>query len=132
MQALDGDTLAADGREIDLFGIDAPELEQDYRTPNGTLHCGLHAAAALGKMVGGSVIRCNPVNSKDRERQAAVCHEGINDLSAWIVLQSWAVAARHQSYDYVGAEKAAREARRNLLRTKFVPPWKWRDRKRLP
>lgn len=132
MAARDGDTLLAGDRELDLFGIDAPEKNQDCRTPNGTLHCGLHAAAALQKKIAGKVISCYPHETMDKSRTRAVCYKGIEDLSTWIVLQGWAVAARHESADYVKAEEAARKGRKNIWRTKFVPPWKWRKGERLP
>ena len=132
MSVRDGDTLVVGERELDLFGIDAPEKNQDCRTPNGTLHCGLHAAAALQKKIAGKVISCYPLDTMDKSRTRAVCYKGIEDLSTWIVLQGWAVAARHESADYVNAEEAARQGRKNIWRTKFVPPWKWRKGERLP
>jgi endonuclease YncB( thermonuclease family) len=64
----------------------------------------------------------------------AVCYLaglGQHDLNAWLVAQGWALADRSTAPDYVEQEAAARAAGKGLWRGQFVPPWEWRQGKRL-
>ncbi len=47
-----------------------------------------------------------------------------------MVEQGWAVAYRHYSMDYAGAENDARAARRGLWSSSFEMPWDWRKNRR--
>ena len=48
-----------------------------------------------------------------------------------MVLNGWALAYRKYSLDYANQEQTARDTRRGIWRGEFVPPWDWRQGKRL-
>ena len=72
---------------------------------------------------------------RDRDRHGrivAVCRAGGEDLNAWMVSEGWALAYRRYSEAYVDEEVGAKSARAGVWRGEFVPPWDWRQGKRLP
>ena len=71
---------------------------------------------------------------KDQDRYGrivAVCRVGEEDLNAWLVAEGWALAYRQYSKAYIAEEEAASAARKGIWRGTFVPPWEWRQGKRL-
>jgi hypothetical protein len=61
----------------------------------------------------------------------AVSSIDAEDLNGWMVSQGWALAYRHYSTDYVDEEDAAHAAHTGIWAGTFVPPWDWRQSKRL-
>jgi len=130
-RVLDGDSLEVRGRQIRLFGIDAPEggqtcLDQARRS----YPCGERARAALIAKIGGSTVRCVVQDTDRYERLVAVCYRGDEDLNGWLVAEGWALAYRRYSRDYVDAEDAARRAGVGMWRGRFEKPWEYRERQR--
>lgn len=75
-RAIDGDSLYVGGREIRLWGIDAPEF------PTAA---GRAAKAALRRLAGGRWIVCE-VKARDRyDRAVALCRTAGADLAAALV-----------------------------------------------
>ncbi len=121
----DGDTLVVNGKRqrnrcvggtrVRLFGIDAPELKQTCRHPNGRdFLCGRAAASFLLEHVRGGTVECRG-NSVDRYgRLIAVCFVGGKDLNAMMVAEGWALAYRDYSEKYVPQEHAAREGSKGI------------------
>ena len=52
-RAEDGDSLMVGNREVRLFGIDAPELDQSCTRSGQRLSCGSEAKAHLAQLVAG-------------------------------------------------------------------------------
>ena len=128
---VDGDTLEIHGQRIRLHGIDAPESAQVCLAENKSWRCGQQAALALDEKIAKRPVACA---QKDRDRYGrivAVCKAGNDNLNAWLVAEGWSLAYRQYSTDYVGEEGAARAARKGIWRGEFVPPWEWRQGKRL-
>jgi endonuclease YncB( thermonuclease family) len=124
---LDGDTVAFGDAHVRLNGIDAPEKRQTCQDRAGQAYrCGLQAAAALTGEIGGAEIRCSGKGADRYGRLIATCWKGAEDLNAWMVASGWALAYRKYSTVYVGAEDAARAAKRGLWAGDFAPPWEWR------
>lgn len=129
----DGDTLEIRGPRIRLHGIDAPESSQRCTRPSGQeWRCGQQAALALSDRIGRRSVSCEERDIDRYDRAIAVCMEGGEDLSRWLVSQGWAVAYRRYSRDYIGAEDQARRAGRNIWSGQFVMPWYWRRGQRVP
>jgi endonuclease YncB( thermonuclease family) len=123
---IDGDTLDIRSARIRLHGIDAPESRQLCQKNGNSYPCGRQAALALNGLINRRSLRCE---ERDRDRYGrivAICFLGDLDLNDWLVRQGHAVAYRRYSEDYVGAENAARAARRGIWDGEFELPWEWR------
>jgi endonuclease YncB( thermonuclease family) len=129
----DGDSLEIRGIRIRLHGIDAPESRQLCTQPSGqTWRCGQRAALALADRIGRRTVSCLALDVDRYSRAIAVCQQGGQDLSRWMVREGWAVAYRRYSHDYVLDEIDAQRAGRNIWSGSFVMPWDWRRGARNP
>lgn len=131
---IDGDTLAIDGRVVQLYGIDAPELGQLCDRNGKPWPCGLDAALALKKLVslGGLPVVCSPWEQTDQahgdSEAAQVCELGERNLGLTMLRTGYSVALPDSFPDYAEAENEARSASLGLWQGKFVLPWQWRER----
>ncbi len=131
---IDGDSLDFSGRRVRLHGIDAPELDQSCRAGGRTWPCGKEARWAAINRIHPHWATCVERGRAPDGATLAVCYLaglGQHDLNAWLVAQGWALADRGAAPDYVEQEAEARAAGRGLWRGRFVPPWEWRQGKRL-
>lgn len=127
----DGDSIEIHGTRIRLYGIDAPESEQEcIRRDGARWRCGQQAALALSDRIGRAVVSCEPRDRDRYGRTVAVCFLGREDLNRWMVANGWAVAFRRYSLDYVAEEGGARLAGAGLWSSTFQMPWDWRRRSR--
>lgn len=131
-RVIDGDTIEIAGSRIRLKGIDAPEVKQTCLDEVGKRwQCGKDATYTLLNIIGNQWVTCKG-ETKDRyHRLIAICFMGPFDLNAMLVLQGSALAYRKYSIAYVAEESEAKSRRLGLWRGKFVPPWEWRQGKRL-
>ncbi len=119
---IDADTLDIAGVRIRLHGIDAPERDQNCTRSGAAWRCGQQASAALSGLVEGRELRCD-LRDRDRfGRMVGVCWLGETDVNRWLVDAGWAVAYQRFSMEYVGAEAAARQARRGIWSGTFTMP----------
>ena len=131
MLVRDGDSLIFEGRDLGLFGIDSMEWNQICRDADGEWTCGDAAATALRQKIAGERICCHQRDTDIYGRPEVVCYLGEQDLNAWMVRHGWAMALSVGSFNYAGEEAAAIDAGRGVWRGEFIPPWEWRDGKRL-
>lgn len=128
---IDGDTIEIHGERVRLFGIDAPESAQLCRRSDGSpWRCGQHAALALHDHIARRTVICVEDDVDRYGRMVAHCYLGSEDLSAWLVVNGWAVAFRKYSLQYLKEEDVARTARRGVWSGSFDMPWDWRSRHR--
>ena len=127
-RVVDGDSLELGGRRIRLFGIDAPESQQDCRDGRGRFYaCGVKARDALADAIGRAAVSCTPVG-ESYDRDVAICTAGGRDLSETMVRQGHALElAQHTRGRYTAAEREARAARRGLWTGDFERPAQWRQ-----
>ncbi len=125
-QAKDGDTLTVGGREVRLFGIDAPEFDQTCSRDGQQWACGAAAADQLAKLATGRQVICLPTGVDRYQRVLARCMAGSSDINSRMVELGYAVAYRQYSSDYVEAEDNAKLARRGLWAGKFELPSDYR------
>lgn len=123
---IDGDTVEIHGARIRLEGIDSPEGGQLCKRNEKQWICGGDAAFALAYRIGSAPILCRGAERDRYGRLLATCYLGRENLNEWMVRQGWAVAYRHYSTAYVGAEDDAKKARRGLWAGEFQMPWDWR------
>ena len=125
----DGDSLEVAGVRVRLFGIDAPERDQDCQDANGkTYSCGRAASRALAAAIGGRDVTCTPVEVDQYNRDVAVCTAGDLDLGDAMVRGGHALDyPRHSRGRYGAAEREARNARRGMWAGTFERPAAWRQ-----
>ncbi len=124
---LDGDSMRLKGRDVRLYGIDAPEYGQSCQLADGkSYRCGRDARNFLRKLVAQNPVKCRQIDLDRYGRDIAVCTAGKTELNRAMVESGWAVAYLNHSLNYVQAEKRARNARLGIWRGEFVEPEDWR------
>lgn len=128
-RVIDGDSLEVAGVSVRLFGIDAPERDQDCRDGAGkTYSCGRSAQRALAAAIAGRAVTCTPVDVDQYKRDVSVCTADNVDLGEAMVRGGHALDyTRHSRGRYAAAEQEAREARRGLWAGSFERPATWRQ-----
>ncbi len=125
-QAKDGDSLMVGSREVRLFGIDAPEFDQQCKRAGQSWACGSEAHDRLSQLATGRDIRCVSVETDQYGRFLSRCSVGGTDLNRAMVALGYAVAFRRYSLDYVSAQASAKAARRGLWSGEFEMPSEFR------
>ncbi|MBT3701393.1 MAG: thermonuclease family protein [Alphaproteobacteria bacterium] len=126
-RVVDGDTLVVGGKEITLYGIDAPELKQTCEFRKKTIRCGVLSSDALRDLITGArKVSCTD-RGRDREGlRLGLCSADGFDIGRNMVHTGWALAWRRYSRMYIKVEEKAMAAKRGLWRGPFDKPWKWR------
>jgi endonuclease YncB( thermonuclease family) len=125
---IDGDTISVAGREVRIFGIDAPEQGQTCTYPDGeSWPCGGEASAMMFHLVVNQTIYCEQRGVDAHGRAAAICDAGGSDLGRAMVDRGLALAWRPHGEIYFAAEAEAKKARRGMWNGTFVKPREWRD-----
>ena len=115
-RVVDGDTLEVAGQSVRLFGIDAPERNQDCGLPGERWACGRWSGEELARMIGGRNVTCIEMDIDRYGRVVARCSAGQGDLGEAMVLNGAAVAYRAYSHDYIRPERVARASGRGVWR----------------
>lgn len=138
-QAKDGDSLYVQGREIRLYGVDAPEWGQACTLGGKKWMAGREAAAWLKSMVDGKVLSCDRALTDRYRRAVSVCYVDGRDLGAESVRAGWSraycadpPACERYSGRYLDDESAAKTAKHGIWKGECESPWEWRERKRAP
>ena len=124
----DGDSLRSGNLRIRLFGIDAPELQQQCTDQNGVRWgCGVAAQQQLNDLIGmNKDLQCSLRDVDRYGRLVMQCFKGSTDIGAAMVRSGHALAYRDFSKLYIAEEKQAKTAREGIWRGTFSPPWEWR------
>ena len=117
------------GRSLSLSAL--AESAQLCLADGKQWRCGQQAAPALDGKIAARPVTCEQKDQDRYGRIVAVCRVGEEDLNAWLVAEGWALAYRQYSKAYIAEEEAASAARKGIWRGTFVPPWEWRQGKRL-
>lgn len=125
-RAKDGDSLMVGDREVRLFGIDAPELNQSCKRDGQDWDCGVAAKDLLESLIRGKSVYCSQVGTDQFQRALARCVAGTTDLNRTMVATGFAVAFRRYASDYVSAEESAKVGRRGIWSSTFVMPSDYR------
>lgn len=126
--AVDGDSLIIDGKQIRLYGIDAPELKQKCQLADGiSYNCGLQARDQLRRLVRNAQVTCTRIDVDKYQRDVSECVAGETNLNKAMVASGWAVAFALHTPAYLALENQARRRGLGLWRGKFVKPRIWRQ-----
>lgn len=125
-RAVDGDTLEVAGQKVRLFGIDAPELDQQCDQSGRRWACGQAARERLAEIVGRQRLACAVQDIDRYGRNVATCTAGGEDIAALMVREGMAIAYRRYSGRYVNAEAAARSEGLGLWTSSYVQPEQYR------
>lgn len=130
---IDGDSIQAGARVIQIRGIDAPELGQACDHKGHYWLCGLTAAYELRRLIGLQIrpIECEVEAVRDGVT-VATCAAGGEDIAGALIASGLVVATPDSSQPYQMAERQAKRARLGIWSGEFVPPIEWRQGKRLP
>jgi endonuclease YncB( thermonuclease family) len=126
----DARTLVVDGETVELYGIDAVEIDQTCRTKREKeFPCGVVAAKALATVVRNVEVKCQTVGSGS-PMKSVICRAGPMDVAEQQVLLGWAFADPKTGEQYRRAERAARVLNEGIWKGKFEYPWDWRKQHR--
>jgi endonuclease YncB( thermonuclease family) len=131
--AVQADQISFGVRRISLFGVDAPDLDQDREClAKGVRYgCGTNAKRALEILVDLGPAACIDSGQKNFIGiPYMTCTVNGQDIGAELVRQGWAVAFLPQSDKYKNLEAEAKAAKRGLWQDGivFTLPWVWRER----
>lgn len=132
IDVIDGDSFQVGSKVYQLAGIDAPELGQACDHGGHLSLCGLTAAYELRKLfeLESAPIQC--AVDTTLAQPEAVCLIGDGEVSVRLLRDGSAVALPDSAPYYHAAEHLAKHARLGVWSGTFVPPWDWRNGKRLP
>lgn len=123
----DGDGFHLGTERIRLWGIDAPELDQECKRDRVAYRCGEQARDALKGLLAAGNVRCEAIDRDRYRRTVARCWADGRDLGAEMVRLGWAVDFRRYSHGFYEAEEQeARRVKRGLWAGEFISPSEWR------
>lgn len=136
--ALDGDTLAFDGIEADLWTIDAPELGQPCTRGGKLWKCGESSRKHLSSLISGRSVACRRQGSPEGDGRfvglcfvsdepcagGVACESDLTSLNLAMVSQGWALDLEGQ---YMDPQDDAKEKRIGLWSGSVENPWEWRE-----
>jgi len=125
-QVIDGDSLTVAGLQVRLFGIDAPELDQQCFDGGTPVACGEMAKSKLASLIGDAALSCLNKTTDAHGRMVAICRIGGVDIGRAMVEAGWATAYRRYGEDYVAAELRARASKTGLWQWEFQNPEQYR------
>jgi endonuclease YncB( thermonuclease family) len=125
---IDGDTLDISGTRIRLWGIDAPESNQQCRGEDSTQYpCGTKAANSLEAFLHKRPIDCSPVSLDQYGQTFAVCSVDGVDIADWLVRNGFALDwPQYSKGKYDRAQREAEHAGRGIWKGSYVEPWLFR------
>lgn len=126
-RVISADTIQINGGRLQLYGIDAPEMNQSCANSQGrSYRCGQEAANWLKSWIGNYTLSCQVMGQAANGNYVGICSLGDYDIGAALVNAGWAVANREESEIYIPYEQAARQGRNGLWGGRFYMPWDWR------
>ena len=122
-KVIDGDTIRIDKKKIRLFGIDAPEKQQQCSRSWLTI-----SFLSFSKKINDKFVVCK-YSSKDRyKRFIAECFLNKTNINAWMVQTGHAVVYEKYSKKFVAQEIFAKKEKLGLWSGTFEMPWDWRKK----
>lgn len=124
--AADGDSLVIADTRIRLYGIDAPELDQQCQRNGVNWACGVDAKQALQDMVADRPVSCLPQSMDKHGRVVAICSDQYGELNVAMVELGWATAYSFHTDRYDAAQATAKAAHKGIWASHFISPRDYR------
>ena len=124
--AADGDSLVINDTRIRLYGIDAPELDQQCQRNGVNWACGAEAKQALQDMVADRPVTCLPHSTDKHGRVVAICSDQYGEINVAMVELGWATAYSFHTDRYEAAQASAKAARKGIWDGQFTNPRDYR------
>lgn len=135
----DGDTFWIGEHSLRLYGVDAPESDQQCRGLADE-RCGMTARVLLGNLIARGTLQCDQMLSRESRRPRdsfgralvrcwLIERDGRVDLADELVRTGYAVQYEGDDYGYESAEAVAREAQSGLLSGCWLRPDVQRSRR---
>ncbi|NQV98806.1 MAG: hypothetical protein HQ483_03835 [Rhodospirillales bacterium] len=126
-EVIDGDTLNINGAVVELWGYDAPEIDQQCAIQGKPWTCGQAATAHIRTFTHGKQVSCRQKPATGQKQIYHKCAVGTLDIGAEMIevglaLPLWPVSARY----YMRSYQEARGLGRGMHRGTFDEPWEWR------
>ena len=128
-RVMDGDSLRINGQRIRLYGLDAPELDQECCTQGEKWHCGRQARSALQDMTRKYTLSCISKGKDRYDRILGECYrdgDSVNSVNELLVEEGLALAYRRYSLEYVSQQERAERHKKGLWQGDFTQPEIWR------
>lgn len=130
----DGDTLKINGKNIRLYGLDAPELKQKCFSKNSLdpkINCGESSRDYLKSLIANQQIFCTDLDRDKYGRIDGNCYSFSADnnkinLGQQMVNAGWALAYRTYSPRFIINETFAQITQKGIWQYQFQKPWNWR------
>lgn len=127
----DGDTVKLSGKNIRLYGIDAPELKQKCFKDNQKINCGIEARDRLKEIVGSNEVFCSDLDTDKYNRTNGNCYFSDKDgmkinIGQKLVSSGYALAYQTYSLRFVVNEFYAKTSMLGIWQYQFQKPWNWR------
>ncbi|MBI1779537.1 MAG: thermonuclease family protein [Proteobacteria bacterium] len=106
--------LSVGGRPVRLYGIMIPPSERQCRTFERPVECGSRSALQLGFKIGSNFVHCQEMRQDPDGTIVGLCRLEGEDLSAWMLLQGWALAGPDAPYEYRQYERLAQAQSRGV------------------
>lgn len=127
-RVIDGDSLIVAGREIRLWGIDAPEYHQSCYVNEKIIACGKQASRHLAGLINGRDAECMEKTIDRYQRSVSICKVAGSDIGANMVRDGFAIS--YGGYNQEEAE--AKRAKRGIWAMQFERPADYRKKMSLP
>ena len=123
----DGDSFTMNGKELRLWGIDAPEYRQYCSKDDQSVPCGKYARQRLENLLTGEKLECERITTDRYKRIIARCYVRGEDVAAQMVRAGFAFDyERYSKGTYAEQQKAAQNEKRGLWSMQFEWPWIWK------
>lgn len=127
-RVVDGDTLSLGGKNLRIFGIDAPELAQRCLRNGVDWDCGAAARQMLARRIAAAEVICDVVTAADRHGRPVVsCTAQGEDIGQFMVRNGFAMAYVRYSDRYLADEGAARAEKTGIWAGVIVAPELYRQ-----
>ena len=134
----DGDTIKIEKYKIRLYGIDAPEKQQQcqktwlaisFLTFHKNYPCGEVSTNKLKNLKNDKFVKCKSTNIDRYKRFIAECFKDKTNVNSWMVRNGYAIAYKKYSKRYIAEENIAKKNKLGLWKGTFDKPWNWRKKK---